>query len=143
MTGRLTIVAMIVVGAVAGALVGQLAGTSASTSDSCSPACVHRVTVRTTRAKWRAAVNAYGRGLLAARRACESGGDGGYRLDTTGNGYWFAYQHNPQAWAGAGGRIRGGRPVGVWTRHPSPLEQDYRAVVWDHRHAGDAWPNCP
>lgn len=73
---------------------------------------------------------------------CESGSHGGYSLSTTGNSYWFAFQFNTTAWTGAGGRMRGGRPVGVWTMHPTRLEQDFRAVVWDGRHGGDPWPNC-
>ncbi len=108
-----------------------------------SHACERRVQVRQAHDKWRATVAAYGVDRLRARMRCESGGHGGYRLETTGNGYWFAHQFNPAAWAGAGGRSRGGRPVGVWTRHPSRLEQDYRAAVWDRRHGGDAWPRCP
>lgn len=112
----------------------------ASVKCSTRSACAHR---RHVRAKWRRTVNAYGAGLLRARMNCESGSNGGYRLDTTGNGYWFAHQFNVAAWVGAGGRFRGGRPVGVWTRHPGALEQDYRAAVWDGIHGGDPWPNCP
>lgn len=120
---------------------GARADTSSATATrTCSGACAHR---RHVRAKWRRAVNAYGVGLLRARMNCESGSSGGYRLDTTGNGYWFAHQFDVAAWTGAGGRFRGGRPVGVWRRHPGRLEQDYRAVVWDARHGGDPWPNCP
>jgi hypothetical protein len=74
---------------------------------------------------------------------CESGSVGGYRLSTTGNGYWFAYQFNVAAWVGSGGRFRGGRPVGRWSTQPGRLEQSYRAVVWDRKSAGDPWPNCP
>lgn len=102
---------------------------------------------RRVRRVWRAEVRKYGVGLLDARMACESGDVGGYALDTTGNGYWFAFQFNVGAWTGAGGRFRGGRPVGVWTTHPGKLEQRYRAVRWDRIHggsgSGDAWPNCP
>lgn len=99
--------------------------------------------VKTAHAKWRAAVARYGVGVLRARMRCESGNHGGYRLSTTGNGYWFAHQFNMQAWTGAGGRARGGRPVGVWTLQPSRLEQDYRAARWAQLHGGDPWPNCP
>lgn len=107
--------------------------------ESCGRRCKQRV----VRKRWRRRVVAYGRRLLAARRACESGSAGGYALDTTGNGYWFAYQFDAAAWAGAGGRMAHGRPIGRWTVHPSPLEQDYRAVRWDGIHGGDPWPNCP
>jgi hypothetical protein len=108
-----------------------------------SKRCVKRVQVKAAHAKWRTAVRAYGVGLLRARMRCESGNHGGYRLATTGNGFWFAHQFEPRAWFGAGGRSRGGRPSGVWTRQPSRLEQDYRAVRWAHLHGGDPWPNCP
>lgn len=108
-----------------------------------SQACEQRVEIRVAHAKWRVAVAAYGRGLLRARVACESLTSGGYALSTTGNGYWFAHQFDVAAWTGAGGRMRHGRPAGVWTMQPSALEQDYRAVVWDRKHGGDAWPNCP
>lgn len=99
--------------------------------------------IKAAHAKWTKVVRAYGVGLLRARMRCESGHHGGYRLATTGNGYWFAHQFDVQAWTGAGGRMRRGRPAGVWTRQPSRLEQDYRAAVWDRKHGGDAWPNCP
>lgn len=111
---------------------------------SCSSrACTERVQVRVAHAKWRKAVNAYGPGLLHARMVCESGSHGGYSLATTGNSYWFAFQHDIAAWTGAGGRVRDGRPVGVWTTQPAKLEQQVRAVYWDRKHGGDAWPNCP
>ncbi len=99
--------------------------------------------IRAAPAKWRTVVHAYGVERLRARMRCESGGHGGYSLATTGNGFWFSMQFEPRAWTGAGGRMRGGRPVGVWTRQPSMLEQDYRAVVWERIHGGDPWPNCP
>lgn len=105
-------------------------------------ACDERVTKRAVHAGWRAAVRAYGVGLLRARMRCESGSHGGYALTTTGNGYWFAHQFDVRAWVGAGGRYLG-RPVGRWSTHPSRLEQDFRAVVWDRRHGGDPWPLCP
>lgn len=112
--------------------------------DGCnSQACKVRVEIRVAHKKWSAAVAAYGIGTLRARMRCESAGDGGYALSTTGNGYWFAHQFDAQAWVGAGGRMRHGRPAGVWSMQPSRLEQDYRAVVWDRQHGGDAWPNCP
>lgn len=106
-------------------------------------ACPKRVQVKTAHAKWRATVRRYGIRTLRARMRCESGDHGGYRLGTTGNGFWFAHQFEPRAWTGAGGRMRHGRPAGVWTMQPSRLEQDYRAVMWARRHGGDPWPNCP
>jgi hypothetical protein len=105
--------------------------------------CRERVVVREATERWRQVVDAYGRGLLRARMWCESGSSGGYRLSTTGNGYWFAHQFNVGAWTGAGGRVRFGRPVGVWTMQPTRLEQDYRAARWDRINGGDSWPNCP
>lgn len=105
--------------------------------------CEVRVNVRMAHERWRDTVRRYGRGLLAARMWCESGHDGGYRLTTTGNGYWFAHQFNVGAWTGAGGRVRFGHPVGVWSIKPTRLEQDYRAARWDALSAGDPWPNCP
>lgn len=120
------------------------AKTAAKARSGCnSKACERRVQKRVARAKWRGAVRRYGVGLLRARMRCESGGHGGYRLSTSGNGYWFAHQFNVAAWAGAGGRMRRGRPAGVWRQQPSRLEQDYRAVVWDRVHGGDPWPRCP
>lgn len=112
--------------------------------DGCnSMRCVERVNVRIAHEHWRAVVGRYGLGLLRARVRCESGSHGGYRLATTGNGYWFGPQFNVGAWTGAGGRVRFGRPVGVWSTQPETLEQDYRAARWDALHPGDAWPNCP
>lgn len=105
--------------------------------------CRTRVARKSVRRKWRAAVRRYGPGLLRARMNCESGNHGGYRLATTGNGYWFAHQFDTGAWVGAGGRLRRGRPVGAWSWHPSKTEQDYRAARWDAIHGGDPWPNCP
>ncbi len=105
--------------------------------------CEIRVEKRVAHAKWQEEVRIYGVGLLRARMNCESGHHGGYQLATTGNGYWFAHQFNVGAWTGAGGRIRGGRPVGVWTTQPERLEQDVRAARWDKIHGGDPWPNCP
>jgi|SRR5882672_4868681 len=77
---------------------------------------------------------------LAKVRWCES--TGRYGLSTTGNGFWFAYQHTPSSWRAAGGRIRRGRPAGVRAMQPEPLEQDYRAVVTLHQQGPGAWPVC-
>ena len=106
-------------------------------------ACERRVLIKSTHAKWRAVVADYGFDTLRARERCEAGGHGGWRLVTTGNGFYLGHQFEPRAWAGAGGRLRAGVPVGRWGGHPSRLEQDYRAVVWEGRHGGDPWPNCP
>lgn len=116
----------------------------AQNRDGCRTAsCERRVAIRAVQKHWWVVVRGYGVGLLRARMRCESGGAGGYALAATGNGFWFAHQFEPGAWVGAGGRMRGGRPVGAWSTQPSRLEQDYRAVVWDRRHGGDPWPNCP
>ena len=127
----------------AAALAVALAAPTATAGDSCSSACEQRVLIKETHAKWRATVNAYGVATLRARMRCESGGHGGYSLTTTGNGFYFAHQFEARAWTGAGGRARGGVPRGRWAAHPSRLEQDYRAVVWERRHGGDPWPRCP
>ncbi len=117
---------------------------SAAAHNGChSAACSERVEKRAAHAKWRAAVRAYGVGLLRARMRCESASYGGYALSTNGNGYWFGHQFDVAAWTGAGGRMRRGRPAGVWSMQPSRLEQDARAVRWDAIHGGDPWPNCP
>jgi hypothetical protein len=108
----------------------------------CDHDCRERVEKREAREKWRAAVRAYGIGTLRARMRCESGSHGGYEYVTNGL-FWFAHQFEPRAWAAAGGRLRNGRPVGVWSMQPERLEQDVRAVYWDEIHPGDPWPNCP
>jgi hypothetical protein len=127
------------------ALMLFILGVMAARADAreCDERCAERVAKREAHQKWYRAVRAYGIGLLRARMRCESGNHGGYRLDTTGNSYWFAHQMNVQAWLGAGGRVRNGRPVGVWSTQPERLEQDYRTVRWAAIHGGDAWPNCP
>jgi Transglycosylase-like domain len=107
-----------------------------------SKRCHERVQKRDAHAKWSRVVRAYGVPLLRARMRCESLGDGGYSLYTTNGVFYFGHQFEPRAWYGAGGRQRGGRPVGVWSRQPSALEQDYRAVTWERIHGGDPWPNC-
>lgn len=110
--------------------------------DSCEDECEERVQRREAHARWRDVVSDYGVGRLRARMRCESGSHGGYEHVTNGL-FWFAHQFEPRAWAGAGGRLRNGRPVGVWSTQPEALEQDYRAVRWARVHGGDPWPNCP
>lgn len=141
---RITIIAALSAVLLGTSLGVSVAGERGSSRAGCnSKSCELRVLKRQTFAKWRASARAYGLGLLRARMRCESGGDGGYRLVTIGGRYWFAHQFDVQAWTGAGGRMRGGRPVGVWTTQPTRAEQDARAVRWDAIHGGDPWPNCP
>lgn len=92
-------------------------------------------------ARWRRVAAPYA-GWLAPTRRCESGSSGGYTLATTGNGFWFAYQHTPGSWYAAGGRSRGGRPAGAWTMQPLAAEQDYRAVITLRQQGRGAWPVC-
>lgn len=82
------------------------------------------------------------KGWLSSTRQCESGHHGLYKLHTTGNGFWFAYQFTPGTWASVGGKINNGRPVGMTSLLPTPLEQDYRAVLVLHSQGAGAWPNC-
>lgn len=144
-TDRRCLIRRLILAALAAVLIMPVAAPApASAHTGChSQACKQRVEIRVAHTKWRVAVANYGPGLLRARVACESLTSGGYRLSTTGNGYWFAHQFDVQAWTGAGGRMRHGRPAGVWSMQPEQLEQDYRAVVWDRKHGGDPWPNCP
>ena len=122
-------------------IVAILAGVMASAARACeTKRCAERVGKRVAHTKWKKAVRGYGIGVLQARARCESGAN--YKLQTTGNGFWFSMQFEPRAWYAAGGRKRHGHPVGVWTRIPGRLEQQYRAVIWDHKHGGDPWPSC-
>lgn len=73
-------------------------------------------------------------GNLNARVACESGGSGGYQANT-GNGYYGGYQFDLPSWRAAGGS---GYP-----HEATPEEQDKRARIWEQKHGGDPWPNCP
>jgi hypothetical protein len=61
---------------------------------------------------------------------------------TTGNGFWFAYQHTASSWYAAGGRERSGRPAGARGLQPEPLEQDFRAVLTLRQQGRGAWPVC-
>ncbi len=122
---------------------GMIAPAGAKSHSGChSMSCKVRVEKRAAHAKWRPIVRAYGIGLLRARMHCESGNHGGYGLATTGNSFWFAHQFTISSWVAAGGRIRLGRPAGVWTMQPERLEQDVRAVRLDAIQ-GDPWPSCP
>lgn len=91
--------------------------------------------------RWRRTARPYAAWLRSTRQ-CESGGAGGYSLSTTGNGFWFAYQHTPSSWYAAGGRRRDGRPAGVHAMQPEPAEQDYRAVITLRQQGRGAWPVC-
>jgi len=74
-------------------------------------------------------------GILAAIRACESGGD--YSTNT-GNGFYGAYQFTKATWWANGGA---GMP-----HRASPAEQDRVAAVLYSRvgtHTSASWPNCP
>jgi hypothetical protein len=94
----------------------------------------HRVQIRAFNAARRAQRGGAG-GILAAIRACESGGDYGA---ATGNGFYGAYQFTVGTWHAYGGS---GMP-----HTASPGEQDrvamrlYRAVG---THTSASWPNCP
>lgn len=108
-----------------------------------SRACKARVGRAARIAAWRAYVRPY-RGWLDSTGHCESDSAGGYRLRTTGNGFWFRYQFTAQTWASTGGRvIRGIGPVGMHGEMvPAPLEQDVRAVRALHAQGRGAWPVC-
>lgn len=112
-----------------------------STAPACSRACVERVkaqvraeVARRHREHKRRVIAPY-RSWLRSTRACESSGN--YRTNT-GNGFYGAYQFTLDTWHRAGGR---GRPDLA-----TPLEQDYRAVVWRLRignpHSSAGWPVC-
>lgn len=92
---------------------------------------------------WRALVRPW-RGWLNSTGNCESGSAGGYRLRTTGNGFWFRYQFDPPTWGSVGGhRDVNGTPVGMHgERVPAPLEQDVRAVRLRLRAGTAPWPVC-
>ena len=106
-------------------------------------ACDERVIIKQVHSDWRAEVARYDQGTIRARAFCESGGHGLYKLRTTGNGFWFAFQFNIAAWVGSGGRFRDGEPVGWKSKQPTALEQKVRMIRWERIHGGDAWPNCP
>jgi len=118
--------------ALSAALLAPPAAEAGCRSNSCEERVAH--------AKWRKVVAPH-RSVLAANAQCESGGR--YNLYTTGSGYYYSHQFDAAAWLGSGGRSRRGRLVGRFSTQPGRLEQDYRAVIWDRRHGGDPWPNCP
>lgn len=124
-------------------LLAAMAPATASARRVCrTNSCEHRVAHRITMKKWKSATRPY-LGWLRSTRQCESGSSGLYDLRTTGNGFWFAYQHTAWSWGRAGGLIMGGVPYGAHGRlHPSPLEQDYRAVITLRQQGRGAWPVC-
>jgi hypothetical protein len=82
-------------------------------------------------AKFLSAITPPGPDVLAAIRACESGGD--YSIDT-GNGFYGAYQFTLSTWASVGGS---GNPA-----QASPAEQDYRAALLYQQQGSSPWPVC-
>lgn len=78
-----------------------------------------------------AAITPPGPAVLAAIRACESGGD---YSTATGNGFWGAYQFTLSAWASVGGS---GLPSDA-----SPREQDERAARLYREEGSSPWPVC-
>lgn len=112
-----------------------------------SHTCKARVGRKARIAAWRAFVRPY-RAWLNSTGTCESGNAGGYRLRTTGNGFWFRYQFTPGTWRSAGGFLirygpHRGEPMGMHGEMvPKPLEQDVRAVRALHAQGRGAWPVC-
>lgn len=70
-------------------------------------------------------------GVLAAIRACESGGK--YSTNT-GNGFFGAYQFTQSTWESVGGS---GNPAAA-----SPAEQDRRAAALYAQQGSSPWPVC-
>ena len=68
---------------------------------------------------------------MAALRHCESGGD--YRTNT-GNGYYGAYQFEPETWWGLG--------YGGWPHEAAPGVQDEAAITLYERSGWHPWPGC-
>lgn len=104
---------------------------------------IQRAQHRSQIARWRAQARPYA-GFLARLVACESASSGGYRLTTTGNGFYFAFQFTARTWAAvAGGRTLGGIPVGYRGEQvPTRAEQDARAVRVLWAQGAGAWPVC-
>lgn len=94
-----------------------------------------RRTVRKIRNRYKQrrarAVPGHAGGILAAIRACESGGN--YSTQT-GNGFYGAYQFTLGTWASVGGT---GNPAAA-----SPAEQDKRAWILYQREGASPWPVC-
>jgi hypothetical protein len=109
-------------------------------TEECAVRVQRRTRASTTR-RWKRIVRPYSAWLRSTRN-CESGSAGGYSLSTTGNGFWFAYQHTASSWYAAGGRERSGRPAGARGLQPEPLEQDFRAVLTLRQQGRGAWPIC-
>lgn len=78
-----------------------------------------------------ASITPPGPDVLAAIRACESGGN---YATNTGNGFYGAYQFLPSTWASVGGS---GLPSDA-----SPAEQDYRAAKLYREQGPSPWPVC-
>lgn len=145
---RITVAALIFIAAAAGAPSAS-ARTGSCNTKSClartciSKQCHRRVAHKKTVAHWKKVVSPHAGWLLKVRN-CESGSSGLYALRTTGNGFWFAYQHTPGSWSSAGGKVLENiGPVGSQGElHPEPLEQDYRAVITLNQQGVGAWPVC-
>lgn len=105
--------------------------------------CVQRERRRVRHvSRWRRVARPY-RGWLRATSLCESGSAGWYGLQTTGNGFWFAFQFTPQTWRSVGGRFRRGVPAGRWGEFvPIRAEQKFRAVKVLRSQGAGAWPRC-
>lgn len=80
-------------------------------------------------------------GVLALRRACESGGD--YGAVSKSGKYRGAYQFDQGSWNSAARAAKRPDLVGVDPARASVADQDAMAVVWERVHGGDPWPNCP
>ncbi len=80
----------------------------------------------------RRAAAAGGSSILAAIRACESGGD--YGAVSSSGTYRGAYQFDAATWRAVGGH---GDPAAA-----SPAEQDRRAQILYDRSGSSPWPVC-
>lgn len=127
--------------AVALASLAFVPAAAAAPGDRCSTSQCSAAVRSAVRAAWRAEALPHARWIASTIR-CESGGHGLYRLHTTGNGFWFAGQFTPSTWASVGGRLRAGRPVGVWSTLPDRAEQDARMVRVLRSQGRRAWPRC-
>lgn len=69
---------------------------------------------------------------------CEAGGHGLWSLTTTGNGYFFALQFDPDTWVAYGGDP-------AWLNSPTPPPREEQIAVAERVLAGQgpgAWPRC-